>query len=273
MESNISLKSKATLTVLTSAFGSREITVSIKKILIVDDESLARDRVRRFLLELNIQAQVEEAKDGLQALEKLTSLKPDVVFLDIQMPGLNGFEVLQHIEDRSFHLIFQTAYDEYALKAFDENACDYLLKPIQRDRFEKALGKVLSLQAQKEGLKNLELEVQKKHGFLDKLAVKHSGKTSIVDMASVDCFVSRDHYTCIYSGSSEFITELSLNWLEERIDPEKWVRCHRSGLIPIGQIKAISGVNDSEVELKNGMRLPLSRNNRKKVFSLFRPGN
>lgn len=235
--------------------------MSGKKILVVDDESLARDRIRRFLGELNIQARIEEAHDGIQALEKLESLKPDIVFLDVQMPGLTGFEVLQQIEDRSFHLIFQTAFDEYAIKAFEENACDYLLKPFSMDRFKKAIGKVMNLQAQN--------EVLKKQGFLNRLAVKQSGKMKVVEVGFVDCFVSRDHYTCIYSGGSELISDLSISWLVERVDPDKFVRCHRNNIVAINQIKSVCGTNDSEIELKNGMKLPLSRNNRKRVLDLF----
>lgn len=243
--------------------------MSGKKILVVDDESLARDRIRRFFDELNMEVEIEEAHDGIQALEKLESLKSDIVFLDVQMPGLTGFEVLQQIEDRSFHLIFQTAYDEYAMKAFEENACDYLLKPFSMDRFKKAIDKVLNLQAQNEVLKKLEHEVHRKQGFLDRIAVKQSGKMKIVDVGSVDCFVSRDHYTCIYSGSSELISDLSLSWLEERVDSNKFVRCHRNNIVAVNQIKSVGGTNDSEIELKNGMKLPLSRNNRRRVLDLF----
>jgi len=242
----------------------------IKKILIIDDESLARDRIRRFLNELNITVQIEEAADGLKALEKIILFQPEIVFLDIQMPGLNGFEVLQHVENRNFQLIFQTAYDEYAIKAFDENACDYLLKPFSKERFQKSISKVLNIEAQSEVLKRLELDVHQKMGYLDKIAVKQSGKLKIVELTSVDCFISQDHYTCIYSGGGELISDISLNWLEEHIDPNYFIRCHRNNIIAINQIHSVSGTNESVITLKNGMTVSLSRNNRKKILNLFK---
>ena len=105
----------------------------MSQVLIVDDEELARAKIKRFLAAQDTPFTIQEAANGTECLRHLESDKPDILFLDIEMPGLNGFEVLQNIEHRPFHLIFQTAYDEFALRAFDENACDYLLKPCATD--------------------------------------------------------------------------------------------------------------------------------------------
>ena len=114
------------------------------QILIVDDEELARHKIKRFLAESQIQATITEAANGLQALQILSTSSIDLVFLDIDMPGLTGLEVLQNLEQRPFKVIFQTASDAFAIRAFEENACDYLLKPFDRERFQSALQKALA---------------------------------------------------------------------------------------------------------------------------------
>jgi two-component system LytT family response regulator len=181
---------------------------------------------------------------------------------------LTGFEVLQQIEGRKFQLIFQTAYDEYAIKAFEENACDYLLKPFTKERMATTLKKAFNLIAQNEALSRLENKLQKSN--LDKIAVKQGGKLKIVPIKEIECFVSRDHYTCIYQGNTEFIIDLSLNWFEERLDPNIFIRCHRNSIVAIDKIKTLSESSNSEVEMHNGMKLPVSRNNKKQLSAVIK---
>lgn len=228
------------------------------KILIVDDEKLARERLKRFLKEANVDADVEEAANGLVAVEKIKSFSPEIVFLDIQMPGLNGFEVLQQISKRNFQVIFQTAYDEFAIKAFEENASDYLLKPFTLERFKKSLNRVL------DSGKNSDLnELDKKMPYLERLIIKQLGKSKIIDVSSIDYFISKDHYTCIYVGNEESVSDLSLSWLEPLLDPKKFVRIHRNSIVAFAKVKSVGGTTDSRIELKDGTRLTLSRSNRK----------
>ena len=244
----------------------------IRKILIVDDEIQARERIARFLDELSFEGDVVQAENGLQAIDHIRSTDFDLVYLDIQMPGLTGFDVLQQLEKRNFVVIFQTAYDDFAIQAFDANACDYLLKPFNKDRFETAFTKASKIIETSQKLDELEKTLHRKSQYLDNLAVKQKGKTKIVHLSKVDCFVSEDHYTIIHSEGVELVSDLSLAWLEIRIDPKKFVRCHRNNIVSVSQIKSVGDTQNSEVELKSGLKLPLSRNNRKGVLELFNKG-
>lgn len=235
------------------------------KILIVDDEKLARQRILRFLRESKTEATIEEAENGITAIDKIKAFSPDIVFLDIQMPGLTGFDVLQQIETRNFQLVFQTAYDEFAIQAFEENACDYLLKPFDLERFQKTLKRVLHHKLKSEAVTN----VEKKLGYLERILIRQASKTKIIPVTEIDYFVSRDHYTCIYSGKSELICDLSLNFLEERLDPKKFVRTHRNSIVATEQIKSVGDTANPEVLLNCGATLSLSRRNRKTVLELL----
>ncbi len=228
------------------------------KVLIVDDEKLARDRLRRFLSEAMPDCKIEESPNGMAALERIKIFKPQIVFLDIQMPGLNGFEVLQQIEERNFQVIFQTAYDEFAIRAFDENACDYLLKPFTIERLKKSLAKAL-MQSGDKALEDLE----KKIPHLERIAIKQNGKTKIIEADLIDYFISRDHYTCIFVGKEESVCDLSLSWLAPRLDPDKFIRIHRNAIVAINRVKAVGSTSDSRIELRDGTLLALSRHNRR----------
>ena len=236
-----------------------------ERILIVDDEKLARQRVRRFLTKLTTDANIEEAHNGLEAKDIIESFKPDLVFLDIQMPGLTGFELLQQLSSRNFVLIFQTAFDDFAIRAFEESACDYLPKPFGEDRFEKAFLKATKIKSQERQLAALESKVRKESGCLTKLAIRKNGKTQIVHLSDVEFFWSQDHYTCLYSKGHEFITEFSLAWLEERLNPEAFVRCHRNNIVALNQI---AQVNATTILLRNGMTADLSRSHRRRLLKI-----
>ncbi len=240
--------------------------MAAKKILIVDDEQIARQRLTRFLNE-TAAFQIQEAENGLAAIEKIEQFKPDIVFLDIQMPGLTGFDVLQQIESRTFQIIFQTAYDEYALQAFEESACDYLLKPFTKERFDKALNKALAMQGQQETLSLLESNLKKDQRFLNKVTFKQGGKLKILSIERVSSFVSQDHYTCAQTLEGiEHIVDFSIAYLVKHLNPDHFVRCHRNGIVAIEQIKSVGDTNQSQIELKNGGVLQLSRSNRTLVL-------
>jgi two-component system, LytTR family, response regulator len=243
----------------------------LKKILIVDDESLARQRIRRMLEELKFPCEIQDAENGLAALDTIARFEPDIVFLDVQMPGLDGFGVLRQIEQRNFSVIFQTAYDEYAIKAFDENACDYLLKPFMIERFEKALAKAsVATEAQRiQKLEGLEKSVRRDQGWLDKVTARQGGKLRLIPLKDVICFISRDHYTCVYAGASEQIIEHSLAWLEERLDPAIFARTHRSSIVALAHIRSIGDTADSMIELSEGLSAPLSRTNRPRLLAII----
>lgn len=233
-----------------------------KKVLVVDDEKLARDRIIRFISELGYSFEVAEADSGLTALEKISENKPDILFLDIQMPGLNGFELLQQIEHRPFKIIFQTAYDEFAIQAFNENASDYLLKPYTKERFKTAVDKSLVSIQNDQRLLDLEKEFRKRDGYLDRISVRKGDKIHLVDVSDVQCFVSKDHYTFIYTGDAEFVSDLSLTHLEARLDSGKFLRCHRNNIVCLDSILHVGTGSNMTVQIACGMELPVSRQNR-----------
>lgn len=237
-----------------------------KKILVVDDEKIARDRMVRFLNTYHEKLDINEAANGPEAIRAIQDNKPDVVFLDIQMPEMSGFDVLHHLQDRNFQVIFQTAFDEFAIKAFEVNACDYLLKPYPEEKLHAALQKALSAQSQHAKLIQLEQHLKKSETFLKTLITKKGTQTRIINLDDVDYFKSEDHYTFAVVGNSEHIVDLSLNLLEEKLDPDTFVRCHRNCIVKKLLIDRIGGTDDSTLLLKTGVQLPISRENRKKLL-------
>lgn len=239
-----------------------------KRVLIVDDEKLARDRISRFITELDYDFEVVEAESGIEALAKIKSGEPELLLLDIEMPGLTGVEMLQQIEERPFRVVFQTAYDEYAIRAFEENACDYLLKPFNKERFKEGVDRALADIEKEQKLEELETKFRQRDGYLKRISIRQGGKIKVVDLSDVHCFVSRDHYTCVYTSEFEHICDLSLSHLEKRLDPGKFIRCHRNNIIRIDQVRSVGVGENMTVQLPNDMILPVSRSNRDRVKSL-----
>jgi two-component system, LytTR family, response regulator len=249
-----------------------------KRILIVDDEALARQRVARYVRQFDGDLLLAEAESGLVAVEMIRSFQPEVIFLDIEMPGLNGFEVLQQFEARPFHVIFQTAYDQFAIRAFEEHACDYLLKPFNAARLHQALQRALTRTADEARLRALEAQLAARAdgaGYLQQLTIKQGARLRVVPTAEIFCFVSQDHYTCVYFGAGlEGICELSLARLNERLDAREFCQLHRNNIVRAGAITGLERSRQGEmwVELANGMRLPVSRSHQRQARELVRRG-
>ncbi len=244
-----------------------------KRLLIVDDEELARQRVRRYATQFDSSFSIAEAASGLQAVEKIQAFQPHIVLLDIAMPGLCGFEILQQFEMRPFRVIFQTAFDEFALRAFEENACDYLLKPFTAERLHRALRQALAHIADEEKLRNLEQQLAARDGYLQRLTIKQGSRTALVEVSEIHCFISQDHYTCVYFGNQhEGIVELSLTRLTERLDPKIFTQLHRNNIVRVPAVNALTVTRQGEMllELVNGMKLPVSRAHRRRARELFR---
>lgn len=244
--------------------------MKVLKIHIVDDEKMARDRIKRFLKNYSQASEVSESENGLQALEQIKVLKPDILFLDIQMPQMTGFEVLYQIPERSFQVIFQTAYDEFAVKAFEVNACDYLLKPFTEERLFHSLAKAITAKSQQDQIRQLEKHLEASQVYLKNLVSKTGGQSKILRVEDILSFKSEDHYTFAVTETSEFIVDLSLQQLEEKLDPAQFIRTHRSHIVKLASIVKVGGVADSKVSLVNGFTAPLSRENRKKVLEKLR---
>jgi len=242
------------------------------KILIVDDEDLARQKIKRYARELEPLVFIEESANGLEAIAAVKEFRPQIVFLDIQMPGLNGFEVLDHFGERTFAIIFQTAFDEFAIKAFEENACDYLLKPFTRERFAKAFDRARRTSLPSRGENGLQNTLTAARRFLDKLCVDDRGVRILIDVDTIDAFVSRDHYTCLHSGGKEYLIDLSLQKLEERLDPESFSRIHRATIVRVAAIRAMTKGDEPEVKLHCGLTLAVSRRCRGSLIERLKVG-
>ncbi len=245
------------------------------KILIIDDEELARQKIQRFLQKTSVKLPgrmiLDEAHNGLIGVAKISSFNPSLIFLDIQMPGLSGIELLQQIEDRPFKIVFATAHEEFALNAFEENACDYLLKPFDQERFDRALSKVLKHHSQEKILHGVENSYRSHGKYLEKITYKVGEKVKFIPLTDVLYFESREHYTYAITSEGEKLIDLSLSYLEEQLDPDKFLRIHRHVMVGLVNITAFKKGEPFLVQLKNDQELPVSRNNRKKLLDKIFP--
>lgn len=228
------------------------------KILIADDEELARRLIREYLRRhADIQI-VAEAANGQEVMEQIGVHCPDLIFLDIQMPKMNGFEVLEMTGRRS-GIIFTTAYEQYALKAFEVHAVDYLLKPFSQERFDTAMAQALkTLGQESRAVENLVGHLTQR---LERILVRDRGQVHIVPVASVDYVEAQDDYICIYAEGKMFMKTQRLSDLESQLDPEQFVRVHRSFLINRKKLQSIirNEKNAYVAVLQNGVQIPISR--------------
>jgi DNA-binding LytR/AlgR family response regulator len=231
--------------------------------LIVDDETIARDRIRRLLVDRSEEYILAEAKNGVDAVGTIRRFKPDLIFLDIQMPGLSGFEVLQQIEERDFHIIFQTAFDKFAVQAFEANACDYLLKPFSEERFHASVDRALQ-RASILSIDNLETSIKKARGCIETMVVRHGPELKMIAVADIDCFISMDHATYVHVHQSKYICDVTIQHLSTRL-PDFFIRLHRSGIARIRSISSVIGGDNMKIKLHSGLTLPVARSCRAAV--------
>jgi len=246
--------------------------------LIVDDEPLARERLRKLLeAEPDVEI-VGECGDGLEAVEAIGLQKPDLVFLDIQMPELDGFAVLDAVRaEKMPEIIFVTAYSQHALRAFEFHALDYLLKPFDRERFQTALGRArLRWEQARSGelsqkLTALLAELRPEPRTTDRLAVKSDGKVVLVRTADVDWIEAADNYVNLHVGCESHLLRETMGSIEGRLDPRQFMRISRSAIINVERIKELQPMfhGDYAVILRNGTRLSLSRGYREKLQQLI----
>lgn len=228
--------------------------------IIVDDERLARNELRRLLDQYPQIEIIDEATNGEEAIQKINELRPELVFLDIQMPGKNGFEVLEALDDSiAPDVIFTTAYDEYALKAFDFDAIDYLLKPIDSNRLEQAIKKLEEDQKADSGVGTN--PQQKIFSETDQVFVKDGNKYWFIRLNNVRLFESIGNYVRIYFENNKPLILRSLNALEERLDPAVFFRANRKHIINLRMIETIEPYFSGGilVKLKGGEKVEVSR--------------
>jgi DNA-binding LytR/AlgR family response regulator len=245
------------------------------RVMIVDDEELARARIRGLLDAFDGLECVGEAENGPQAVERIRELKPDLVFLDIQMPGMDGFEVLAALEDVPL-VIFATAYDEYALKAFEVNSIDYLLKPIEKERLAQAIERARGLLA---GGRELGREIERIAGLVrtrgvDRLPVQKGKKIVLVEHADVVWIEASEGLVFVHTKDQRFLINSTMAELESRLDPGSFFRTHRSSIVNLSHIVEIvpwfSGKYRIIVDDAEHSELVLSRARAKALRAVFR---
>ena len=238
------------------------------RVIIVDDEDLARALVREFLgrhADIDI---VAECANGFDAVKAITELDPDLVFLDIQMPRLNGFEVVE-LAARKPHYVFVTAYDQYALKAFEVHAVDYLLKPYSQNRFDEALAQARTRLRPGEGIAAVLSEVQARSAPLERILIRDGARVHVILAEKIDFIEAQDDYVQVNAEGKGYLKHQRLAELESQLDPAVFVRVHRSYIVNLGAVARIEQGKDSHsAVLRNGARIPVSRSGYQKVKTL-----
>jgi two-component system LytT family response regulator len=227
------------------------------RVLLVDDEEPARDRLRRLLAEVSDVEIAGEAGDGERAMEEIARLSPDVVFLDIQMPGCTGMEVAASLPSPRPHIIFCTAFDQYAVDAFELSAIDYLLKPVNRARLAQALDRVRSGQKPDDAIEKATLAAAPPARFL----ARRGAAYRVVPARDVLCFASEDGITKLYAADQHYWMSPTLNDLETRLDARQFFRISRAAIVNLDAVREVAPTTGGhgEVTLKDGSKHEVSR--------------
>ncbi len=233
------------------------------KAIIIDDEILAIQIIKEYVQEISNIEIIGEYQNGFDGLKAIHELKPDLVFLDIQMPKLTGFEMLELVENMPI-IIFTTAYEEYALKAFEKNATDYLLKPFSKSRFMQAVQKVQKQvleNATNVNIKGITEDVVSDEHPLNRVVVKELGKIFIVSVNDIYFITAADDYVVINTEKKEYVKNATMKFYEKNLPLSNFVRVHRSAIVNINFIKEIQAYNkDSHIIImKNGKSVKTSR--------------
>jgi two-component system LytT family response regulator len=247
------------------------------RVLIVDDELIARRRVRRLLTVEKEIAIVGECGDGGSAVKMITDLEPDIAFIDVQMPELDGFDVVESVPpDKLPAIVFVTAFDRYALRAFEVHAIDYLLKPFTNERFRTALTRARERVAAHDRRASVgalvdHLRMTRRHPA--RVAVRVGERSIVINWRDVDWIEAADNYVRLHVGAKDFLLRETISAIEAQLDPDRFARVHRSAIVQIDRIAEFqpSGHGDVDLVLRNSVRLTLTRTWRDRVERLFRP--
>lgn len=246
--------------------------------LIVDDEPLARERIRTLLDNDSGIEITGECADALDAISEIEKERPDLLFLDVQMPELDGFQLLEAISDAPLPaVIFVTAYDKYALRAFEVHALDYLLKPFDRERFQRAVERARNhLVREKTGALDQRLlalleDIRGEPKHLERLVIKAAGRVFFLKTEEIDWIEAASNYVRLHVGRDAHLMRETMSALETKLDPKKFLRIHRSAIVNIERIKELHPLfrGEYEVVLRDGRRLTLGRAYRDKLQELL----
>jgi len=250
---------------------------TIVNVIIADDETLARNVIKKYLVSFPQIKIIAECANGLATLNKINELHPDLVFLDIQMPDLDGLSLLSELEQLPL-VIFTTAFDQYAVKAFELNAVDYLLKPFDKNRFAIAVKKVLDqkippalLETKINSIQNSLDQVLQTGHFISRILIKGKSGYSFLDVQEVSWFEADSDYVKIHTKEKVHLKNISLNELEAKLNPASFVRIHRSSIVNIKYIKELKPYFNGEYHLylTTGQELKLSRSYKDKVKQII----
>jgi two-component system LytT family response regulator len=245
------------------------------RVLIVDDEHLARALLREYLTGHPDVEIVGECANGFEAVKAIAELDPELVFLDIQMPKLDGFEVVELSGGKPYY-VFATAYDQFALRAFEVHAIDYLLKPFSRERLAQALAHARSRMqpapGQAQALEAVVQEAARRHGHLERILIKDGPRVHVVGASTVDYIEAQDDYVQIHAAGKSWLKHQRLSELETQLDPQVFIRIHRSYIVNVGAIARIEPASKDNycAVLKDGAKLPISRSGYARVRELMR---
>jgi two-component system LytT family response regulator len=233
----------------------------MKKIILIDDEPLARVLVREYLEDFPELEVVAECGDGFEGLKAIALHQPDLLFLDIQMPKINGFEMLELVSEQPA-VIFTTAYDEYALKAFETNALDYLLKPFSKERFQQAINKWLQNPTKASASKVALSEIPNKQPEeQNRIVIKDGSEISIIPTSELEYLEAYDDYVKIHHKGKVHLKKKTMNYFEQLLNPAIFIRIHRSYILNINELAKIESFekNSYLAILRSGKRIPISR--------------
>jgi two-component system LytT family response regulator len=238
------------------------------RVVIADDEPLVRRGLRTFIEAQPGLSIVGEARHGAEAVEVIRAQRPDIVFLDVQMPELDGFAVLEALAGEPLPaVVFVTAYDEYAIRAFDVHAVDYLLKPFDEERFQVALGRARGRLGSHrthpldERIEAVLTELRSREQYADRLLVKGDGRVAVVQVDEVDWIEAADNYARVHTARGRFMVREPIKALEAKLDPRRFARVHRSAIVNLARVRELQPMFGGEyvIILSTGAKLTLSR--------------
>lgn len=248
------------------------------KVIIIDDEPLAREIIRELLKSEKDIEITAECKNGEEAVERINKHSPHLIFLDIQMPKLNGFEVLAQLHKLP-SIVFVTAFDKYAIKAFEVNAIDYLLKPFDKERFLSALNRAkqtidspqsLNIENKLESLiKNFE---ENRKEFIERFVIKSGGRIYFVNTEDIDWFEADGNYIKLHAGNKTELIRETLKNLESKLNPKQFIRVHRSSIVNINSIKELTSWfgNEYKIKLKSGQEITTGKKYKSNINDLIK---
>jgi len=231
------------------------------RVVLVDDEPPACRKLRRLLADESDFSVVGEATTGAEAVETINRLRPDLVFLDIQLPDCSGFDVVESLENRQIQIVFVTAYDDFALRAFEVHALDYLLKPVDPSRFAQALTRVRSTIPLPGQFDQLVASLRSERSYIRRLLIQENDRSIFLEVHRIDWIEAARNYLCIHSGGKTYILRGSLESLSAKLDPAMFQRINRSEIVSVNNISELrTGTHgDAKVYLKDGTELKWSR--------------